>query len=110
MILKSAGYDSQATYSAEEAAELVHALRPDLVIADVAMPGMSGIELCIWLHASDAELPVILLSGRAASDELLEHERERMGQEVAVLAKPCLPRDLLRAVDEMTRYKLPKAG
>lgn len=109
VILKSAGYECLATYSGEEAAGSLVFAKPDLVIADVVMPGMSGIELCIQLHATNPSLPVILLSGNAATEELLQHGRAHMGDAVVVMAKPCPPRELLRAVQEMTKYKLPKA-
>lgn len=81
----------------------------DLVIADVVMPGMSGIELCTQIHARYPQLPVILLSGNAATEELLQEGKESMGHFVTLIAKPYPPRDLLRIVQDLTQCRLPRA-
>jgi DNA-binding NtrC family response regulator len=39
--------------------------RPDLVITDLMMPGMSGVELCRELHRRDPDLPVVLATGHS---------------------------------------------
>ena len=48
--------------SAAEALPSISALRPDLVLADVGMKGMSGIELASHLHAKQPEVRVLMLS------------------------------------------------
>jgi CheY-like chemotaxis protein len=49
--------------SGREALERLPALRPDLVLADVVMPGPSGYEVCRAVKASDRPVPVLLLAG-----------------------------------------------
>ena len=100
-ILAIAGYDCIATYSASEAIRLVSTFMPHLVISDVVMPGMTGIDLASTLRGSNPSLPVILLSGNAATEELLVQAGEGLGS-VLVLAKPYSPRKLLRIVAEIT--------
>jgi CheY-like chemotaxis protein len=67
----------------------------DLVVTDLTMPGMSGLELARQLRAIRPELPVILMSGYSGSvtDEML---RDAGIQEL--LEKPIAPRALAEAV------------
>ncbi|GBF71888.1 DNA-binding response regulator [Paenibacillus sp. 598K] len=58
----------------EEAYRQFLAVRPELIITDVNMPGMNGLELAEALRAEDAELPIVILSG---FDEF-EHARQAM--------------------------------
>ena len=58
--------------SAEEALKLVDEIEPDLVIADVSLPGMSGLELVKHLHAVQPKLPILVVSRH---DEALYAER-----------------------------------
>ena len=48
--------------SGEEAVELVHAAKPQLVLVDVRMPGMDGVETARRLRAADPELVIVLIS------------------------------------------------
>ena len=58
--LKEEGYDVVVASTGSEALELVQRITPDLVVLDVAMPGMDGIEALGRLLARDNQLPVIL--------------------------------------------------
>lgn len=100
-ILESVGYDCVVSYSAADALETVELVKPVLVISDVVMPGMTGIELVLQLRARDPHLRIILLSGNAATEELLAQAGETVGP-VTVIAKPCSPRELIRVVGEKT--------
>ncbi len=53
----------ESVASGREALERVRELRPDLVLADVVMPGPSGYEVCRAIKASDRPVPVLLLAG-----------------------------------------------
>ena len=53
----------ESVASGREALERWHDLRPDLVLADVVMPGPSGYEVCRAIKASDRPVPVLLLAG-----------------------------------------------
>jgi len=68
-ILKQAGYRVREAASAATALMLLHsAPRPDLILTDVRMPGMNGVELAMELHLSWTGLPVVLMSGHAPPD------------------------------------------
>jgi len=75
---------------------------PDLLIADVVMPQMSGIELAIEFRRSFPRCKVLLFSGQAATSNLLELARKQ-GHEFEVLAKPIHPADLLAKVREVSQ-------
>jgi DNA-binding response OmpR family regulator len=53
----------ESVASGREALERLNDLRPDLVLADVVMPGTSGYDVCRAIKASDRPVPVLLLAG-----------------------------------------------
>lgn len=63
--LRIAGFAVEPFASAAEALEGMTADYPGVVLSDVRMPGMDGLELFDRLHGIDPELPVILLTGHA---------------------------------------------
>jgi FixJ family two-component response regulator len=70
------------------------------LLLDVYMPGMSGIELCQSLAASNRHLPTILMSGR---DDEVSREIMRQAQPIAVLYKPFDQKTLLQAIRKALR-------
>jgi len=77
------------------ASALVHA--PDLVISDVVMPLLSGIDLALQIKAVCPACKVILFSGQARTVNFL-HDAERLGEHFHILPKPLHPTDLLQAI------------
>ena len=69
-ILESAGYDVTSAESAEVALSLLEDADFDLVVSDVIMPGLSGLELLEAVRARRASLPVILVTGAGTYDTL----------------------------------------
>ena len=63
--LESEGYDVVTANDGREALRMVEAERPDLVVMDISMPGMDGIEAMSQMLAKDHKLPVILNSAYA---------------------------------------------
>lgn len=64
-LLERLGFRVLLASSAEEALELYEGrgVRPDLVLTDVVMPGLTGFELAERLRASDPDLPILFTSG-----------------------------------------------
>jgi len=64
-MLKGEGYDVSGAKDGREALRMVEESRPDLVVMDISMPGMDGIEAMSRMLSKDHKLPVILNSAYA---------------------------------------------
>ena len=60
--LEELGYEVHSAMSGEEALKILHTLNPALVILDIQMPGMNGIDVLRKIKEQDPKLPVILSS------------------------------------------------
>ena len=98
-ILFQSGFQTMTAYNAEHALELARTTPPDLLISDVVMPGMSGIDLAITITEVLPHCKVLLFSGQAATVDLLETAR-RSGHNFTTLTKPIHPTDMLRRISE----------
>lgn len=98
-ILRSAGYEAKATYSAEQALELIAGWQPDFAIVDVILPLLNGIEFSKLLRGSFPECGVLLFSGETRTAEILE-QTEKEGYKFEVMAKPVHPEILLEKTAE----------
>ena len=97
-ILKTRKMEVVAAKSAEDALETLRNLSPDLIIADVIMPGLSGFELCESIKTGGAhtDTPVMLISG------VVDGEVERKAQEagaLSVVKKPFTPDDIFPKIE-----------
>jgi DNA-binding response OmpR family regulator len=70
---------------------------PDLLISDVAMPGLSGVDLAIQMRARYPACKILLFSGQACTLDLLENARAQ-GHDFHLLLKPVLPSELLAKI------------
>jgi CheY-like chemotaxis protein len=101
--LELEGYEVVATAAdGKEALQKIAELKPDLVILDIMMPKMDGLEVCRRLRADPdlAGIPVILLSARAQDMDIRE------GLEIgasAYLTKPFDPVELLDVVGRLAK-------
>jgi CheY-like chemotaxis protein len=94
IILNQAGFEARAVYSGEKALEALDTFLPDMLISDVIMTGMTGIEAAIEVRNRLPKCKILLFSGQAATADLLERARAQ-GHEFEILAKPVHPTDLL---------------
>jgi len=94
IILNQAGFEARAVFSGEKAVELLESFQPDMLISDVIMTGMTGIEAAIITRSRLPKCKILLFSGQAATADLLEKARTQ-GHEFEILAKPVHPTDLL---------------
>jgi CheY-like chemotaxis protein len=94
MILNQSGFEAIAVYSGEKALELAPTVRPDMLISDVIMADLNGIDAAIRIRGLLPGIKVLLFSGQAATADLLEKARHE-GHEFDILAKPVHPQDLL---------------
>ncbi len=64
-LLRSRGYEVDVAATGEEALEMVRARAPDLIVLDLGLPDMEGIEICRRVRAESA-VPIVVLSARGA--------------------------------------------
>jgi CheY-like chemotaxis protein len=93
-ILNQGGFDSRAVYSGEQALEVASTFRPDMLVTDVIMAKLDGIETAIQMRGQLPQIKVLLFSGESTSADLLLQANER-GYEFEILAKPVHPVDLI---------------
>jgi CheY-like chemotaxis protein len=94
MILNQSGFQARVAYTGEKALELAAEFQPEMLISDVIMAGLNGIDAAIQIREILPSIKILLFSGQAATADLLEKARER-GYEFEILAKPVHPQDLL---------------
>lgn len=71
-ILSQEGYDIELAYSGEEGLRKVQANRPDLVVLDIRLPDIDGIQVFETLHADYPKLPVIIITAFGTSETAIE--------------------------------------
>jgi CheY-like chemotaxis protein len=99
-ILNTFGFSTKGFQSAKDAIQAAESECPDLLITDVSMPGMNGIDLAIQFKSLCPSCKVVLFSGHANTAGLLETARGQ-GHEFTLLTKPVHPKDLLAAIAKL---------
>jgi len=94
MILNQSGFQARVAYTGEKALELASEFQPEMLISDVIMAGLNGIDATIKIREILPSIKILLFSGQAATADLLEKARAQ-GYEFEILAKPVHPQDLL---------------
>jgi CheY-like chemotaxis protein len=98
------GFRTDDAHNGYQALEKAFAITPDLVLADIAVPGIDGIELCRRLRADirTRDIPVIAVTGyedRSYRDRAITAGADR------VFIKPCEPETLIREVHELVSHR-----
>jgi DNA-binding response OmpR family regulator len=100
--LEKAGYAATRVSSGRDALDAVRAKAPDLIVLDVMLPHVDGLEVCRLLRANEhtASIPIIMLTARAEESERI------VGLEMGAddyLAKPFSPNELVARVRALLR-------
>ncbi len=93
-VFRIKGHEALAAYNAESAMQTVEEFEPDIVLSDVMMGKMSGVDLAIYLTKARPECKVVLFSGQASTSDLLA-EAHRKGHHFRLLPKPIHPQKLI---------------
>jgi len=97
VILKNSGFAAHGFFSGQEAVDASYSLQPDLLLTDVIMPGMTGIEAAIIIGTRHPKCKILLFSGQAITMDLVILARSQ-GHDFEILAKPVHPVDLLEKI------------
>ena len=94
-LLREEGYHVENTASGEAGLEMVPTFSPDVVVLDVRLPGMSGLETFKAIHAFDTKLPVIFMTAFSTTETAIE--ATKMGAFDYVLKPFDIP-DMLKTI------------
>jgi CheY-like chemotaxis protein len=98
-ILNRNGFIAEPAYGGEEAIEKAFRHCPELVLSDVLMPQVDGVEAAIAIRKHCPDTRIILFSGQSATVEILARARER-GHTFELLPKPIHPTELTKRLRE----------
>jgi CheY-like chemotaxis protein len=100
VFLRSSGYEVITAKTGLEAIERAEHSQPDLVLLDLQLPEMSGVEAARRLRASKttAHIPLIAVTGFS---QAREHDEARQAGFDKVIVKPCEPSLLLAEVERL---------
>ena len=97
MVLRQGGFEARSFDLPLEALQAAREMAPDLLISDVLMPILSGIELAIQMREDCPNCRVLLFSGNPGAADMLKTAGAG-GSSFEILAKPIHPRELLEKV------------
>ena len=101
MIFRKHGFETEVTYSADEALRCARSFIPNLVLCDITMPQRSGLELMADIYQEMPECRVLVLTGYYSNVARVREQSTRLRRSTRVLTKPCNPTDLLREAGEI---------
>lgn len=106
-LLSKEGYNVDSAYSAGEAFQSIAQSRPDLIILDIMMPQVSGIEVCNRLKSdpSTQDILILIVSARDAQEDRIEGLTHGADDYVS---KPFHLRSLVRKIEHMLEKKTSK--
>jgi CheY-like chemotaxis protein len=93
-VLGMFGYECYAVYNAADALACAESFTPDVVLSDVIMKGMNGIELCIDIKKMLPNTRILLFSGQVSTAYALMQDSGKQGHSFELLAKPLRPEEL----------------
>ena len=99
-LLEAHGYQTSGTSNGFEALDLVRKLRPDLILMDIQLPQVSGLEVTRWIKSDEAlkGIPVIAVTAFAMKGD---EEKIRSGGCEAYIAKPISVTNFLETIQKV---------
>ena len=99
LYLSSEGYEHQSAYDGQQALEMYENLHPDMIVLDLMMPRMSGIDVCRTIR-QNSSVPIIMLTAKGEEiDRILGLE---LGADDYIV-KPFSPREVLARIKAVLR-------
>ncbi len=104
LYLKKEGYSVLIAYDGQEALDLARRKAPDLIVLDLLLPGLDGMEVCQRLRA-ESRVPIIMLTARSTDEDKL------LGLDLGAddyVTKPFNPRELVARIRAVLRRVAPE--
>ncbi|MFN0244941.1 MAG: sigma-54-dependent transcriptional regulator [Planctomycetota bacterium] len=98
--ITSLGYQPIEAKNAQEALDKAQSTNPDLVLTDLRMPGMDGIELVKKLRGNHPELPTVMVTAQGTIESAVQAMRDGAAD---FLLKPCTPDAIDAVIDRIER-------
>lgn len=105
-ILRSQGIDTTSFSEPLKALEAARSQAPSLIISDMSMPEMSGMDMAVQMREECPDCKVLLMTGQGSSREMLDYAKDH-GHRFCIMAKPVYPSELLRRVEGMIGVQRP---
>jgi CheY-like chemotaxis protein len=97
LILRQSGFSAVSFTNPLDALNEANLVSPDLLLSDVQMPELSGVDLAIQIKIKYPDCKILLFSGQAATIDLLQAARKQ-GHDFHLLTKPVHPVDLIQRI------------
>ena len=104
IILRGEGYEPEFASDGAEAIELFRTMRPDLVLLDLMLPGIDGIQVCAAIRA-ESGVPIIMLTAKGETADVVQGLESGADDYVV---KPFNPKELVARVRTRLRPVLPE--
>jgi two-component system response regulator MtrA len=104
IVLKGEGYEPQFAADGAEAIDLFRSMRPDLVLLDLMLPGIDGIQVCATIRA-ESGVPIIMLTAKGETTDVVKGLESGADDYVV---KPFNPKELVARIRTRLRPVLPE--
>ena len=94
LILNQGGFEARAVYTCQRALEVAPSFQPDVLVSDVLMAEMNGVDAAIQIRSLLPDIRVFLLTGQTATADMIARSKAS-GLGFEVLVKPVPPQELL---------------
>jgi len=109
-ILGRQGYECFAVYSGESAIAAAESFSPNVILMDVMMPRMNGIDASVRIQKSLPDCRILLFSNQIPVAHALMEETRKAGQSFELLSKPLEPRALVAKIEALFAGAHSQAG
>ena len=106
IVLKAEGFEPQFAGDGAEAIELFKVMRPDLVLLDLMLPGIDGIQVCAAIRA-ESGVPIIMLTAKGETTDVVKGLESGADDYVV---KPFNPKELVARIKTRLRPVLPESA
>ena len=102
-LLRARGFEVLESASGTDALEKALTLRPDLIVLDVIMPGMTGFDVCSYLKANEAtrDIPILILTSVTSASGKNDEHWKRISNADEFVSKPFKAHDLVARIDRL---------